>query len=174
MALRMNKAYTNAYVKDEMFESLEEFIGKEYSTKYKKSITPLNWLKTMTIRIIHSPGRNIDFIIRQEEDMRFLVLKKTCDVGTVRGPVIELDSLIKLMASLFPDKLINVLCKGEIIKNNPSHKFKYILSFLMDKSLRSILKNLLFFILKVIGKSLFSFLQYSKKLQPATVDNKSE
>ena len=174
MALRMNKTYTNTDVKDEMFESLEEFIGKEYSTKYKKSITPLNWLKTMTIRIVHSPGRNIDFVIRQEEDMRFLVLKKTCDVGCVRGPVIELDNFIKLMASLFPDKLINVLCKGEIIKNNPSHKFKYILSFLMDKSLRGILKNLLLFILKVIGKSLFSFLQYTKKLQPATVDSKSE
>jgi hypothetical protein len=161
-------------IKDEMFESLEEFIGKEYSTEYKKSITPLNWLKTMTIRIVHSPGRNIDFIVRQEEDMRYLILKKTCDIGPAKGPVIAIDDFIKLMRSLFPDKLINVLCKGEIIKNNPSHKFKYILSFLMDKSLRSLLKNLLFFILKIIGKSLFPFSPYSKKVQPATVDSKSE
>ncbi len=87
----------------------------------------------MTLRIVHSPGKNIDFVIRQEEDMRYLVIKKTYHVGPVRGPVIELDNFIKLTASLFPDKLINVMCKGEMIKNNPSHKFKYILSMLMDK-----------------------------------------
>ncbi|MHC4267156.1 MAG: B12-binding domain-containing radical SAM protein [Planctomycetota bacterium] len=174
MVLRMNKAFTNTDMKDAMFEPLEDLIGKEFSTKYRKSITPLNWLKTMTIRFVHSPGRNIDFIIRQEEDMRYLVLKKTYDVGPVKGPVIELDNFIKLSESLFPDNLINVMCKGEIIKNNPSRKFKYILSLMMDKSLQGILKNLFLFLLKVTGKTLFSFSHYTKKLQPATADGKSE
>ena len=122
-------------IKDYLFEYLEAgcvSLTRPYS---RKPPLLLRWFREITIRFRHSPGRNVDFLITQTKDSRFMLGKRTGERGLVRGFTFDLDKIIKIGEKMSADKAILITCKLETIKNNPKRRMRNIFSFLVSKEL---------------------------------------
>lgn len=144
IVIRMHKTITDNEVKDLIFEFFRASLGKKDShgsKKPPKNIIPfLASLRNITIRIMHSPNRNIDFIIMQDRDVRYISVEETDDTGPVNGPVIALDEVIKFIKVLFSDshfidRFASVLARREIARGNPYEKLKGIILLTSDRNI---------------------------------------
>jgi magnesium-protoporphyrin IX monomethyl ester (oxidative) cyclase len=163
-ALNLKKRHSIEEIKELLFEFFTANTGREISRPYPmKPPILLRWVNKLTIRIVHSKGKNIDFNITQEKDSRHLMVEATKDKGHVNGLVLTIDEIMKLCRRVSPEKAVLLSCKMESVKNNPKNRVSRIINLFKDRDLASYFFFIGWFILWKTLSGTIAFLIHSAK-----------
>lgn len=156
---KVDKANSREDIKDYIYESVKagtENLSREY---FAKPPLALKWFKEITIRIRHSQYKNIDFLISQNKDKRRIVARESSKDKLINGFIIDLKDAVKLGERIPGNRLVSILCKGEILKSlkhNPVRRLKYALSYIADKEVIETLFYILLYVAPIVTKGLLS------------------
>ena len=162
--LSLNNRHSREEIKELLFEFFTANTGREISRPYPmKPPVLLRWFNNLTIRIVHSRGKNIDFNITQKKNSRHLIIGATKDKGHVNGLVLTIDEIMKLCRKVSPEKAMLLACKIEPIKNNPKNRASNIINLFRDTKLASTIFFVSWFVLRKTLSGTISFLLHSAK-----------
>jgi hypothetical protein len=120
IAARTNTTYTQEEIKDFIFDVTLVGAGKELEgTKLRRAPLLAKWFGSLTIRVRHSQGRNVDFIVMPLGSSRRVCLCETMDTGPVKGPLLDLDEIVRLGNRIPPARVAAHISKGGILGLNP-------------------------------------------------------
>ncbi|HHL39502.1 MAG TPA: radical SAM protein [Deltaproteobacteria bacterium] len=133
----VDRSASREEIKEYLFEAIAA--GAEGLERTFEAEAPLllRLFGELTIRIRHSPGRNIDFFIRQEGVRRSVLARRTGDDGFVRGVTIDLDSVMELGERLGTERLSALSCRAEIVKalaGDRRRRLAYVMSLLRERA----------------------------------------
>ncbi len=150
---RLNRENSRDEIKDLIFYALETGATGLSRRIPVKPLFILRLFKDITIRIRHSPGKNLDFSLSQDKDARYVKARLNNDQKGVRGITLNIDKAMRLGERASVNQYAAIACKFEILKNlkkNPMKKWRYLLTILFSREFMSILCHGLFYILSTL------------------------
>lgn len=134
--LRVNKTLDGPAVASIMFEAFQRYVETNPRIEYrpKASSSPLK--QPLALSIVRSSGDRIDFVIRQEGELRFMTIRKGTGVNSGSGPVIRLDEVVEAAWSISMDVLMRLLYRNELIRNNPGQTSRQVIALFTDRDVR--------------------------------------
>jgi len=119
--MKVNKTLTENDVRNSLFDAFLMYQEKNPVIESENnSFSKKQWKETIIIRLEHSPEKAINFVFEQNGSRRSLSIVKRDSENSPPNAVISLDDLIVFSRSVSIDWMINVMCTGEILKNNPN------------------------------------------------------
>ena len=142
--LRVNKNLSLQEIGDLLFNALLRFHAEKNGV-LEMAAPPSckKLLKPLVIRLRHSAGLSIDYVLSEKGSNRVLTMIKRqgTSIPPAEGPEIRLDKLVECACSVSMDKLMSVLYRNEWIRNNPGKMTGQLLGLLADREVLGLAAN---------------------------------
>jgi anaerobic magnesium-protoporphyrin IX monomethyl ester cyclase len=127
IAASLNTATTAEEIKDFIFDATLVGAGKDLGgSKPGRAPLLVKWFGSLTIRIRHSPGRNVDFIVTPLGRTRRVSICEATDTEPVKGPLLDLDDIINLGKKIPLARIAAHIHKGGILELSPHPSLRNI------------------------------------------------
>jgi anaerobic magnesium-protoporphyrin IX monomethyl ester cyclase len=136
--MRVNKNLTSQQITDLIFNALQRLLDNEQGEIEQPALPSCKRLqKPLTLRIRHSPGKSITFILHERDGNRTLKMtpQNSAAISLISGPEIRLNQLVDCACSLSMDTLMSALYRNEWMRNNPGRVTGQLLSILADREI---------------------------------------
>jgi hypothetical protein len=133
IAAGLNAANTTEDIKDFIFDATLVGAGKDVEgTKPRRTPLLVKWFGSRTIRVRHSPSRNVDFIITPLGGTRRVSICETTDTDPVKGPLLDLDEIVSLGKRIPLARMAAHIHKGGILEFSPRPSLRNIRLLITD------------------------------------------
>jgi magnesium-protoporphyrin IX monomethyl ester (oxidative) cyclase len=134
---KVNKTLDGPEVSSIIFEAFERYLSTNPRIEYapKPSSAPLK--QPMVISLEHPSGQRIDFVIRQQGELRVMTMRRVGAGAPAPGPVIRLAEVVEAAWAVSMDILMRMLYRNELMRNNPGRlSRRQALALLADSDVR--------------------------------------
>jgi magnesium-protoporphyrin IX monomethyl ester (oxidative) cyclase len=132
--MQVNKTLKRADIRDAIYEAFERYMKTKPVIEYQhKKLAEKKLKGDIVISIQHSPDKAIDLVIQQQGDKRTLSMRPHAPGCPPCDAAIRLDDLITSAASISMDRMMNLLCRNELIRNNPDRLTSQLFGMLTDR-----------------------------------------
>ncbi len=120
IAARVNTANNREDIKDFIFDATLVSTGKDLEgTAPRRAPLLVKWFGSLTMRVRHSPGRNVDFTVTPLGGTRRVSICETTDTGPVKGPLLDLEEIARLGQRVPLERMAAHIHKGGILELSP-------------------------------------------------------
>jgi magnesium-protoporphyrin IX monomethyl ester (oxidative) cyclase len=148
---RLNKTSREEDIKMFIFEMLLAAVGTKHDRKKTEKNLWMRWAKKITVRVLHSPGRGVDFKMTERKDRRAMFIE-SFDENTPADFVIKLDRIIRMGKALYPGRLVTLFYKWYTVENLSEKNLRNILPLFTRKDFLIAYLHLLCAVSAVISK----------------------
>jgi len=141
--MRVNMSLGEKEISEAVFDAYLSYLGTNPVIDCTIADSGTKPQQAIVVRLQHSPSRAIDCVIEQKGDRRTLSMVTRFDGKPSIGPIIRLDELVAAVCSVSMDTLMHLLCRVELISNNPVRLADQLFPLFGDREVRSMAGKLL-------------------------------
>ncbi len=116
---KVNKTLDSPTVASIIFEAFVRYLETHPRIEYRQKPGAAPLRQPLAFSLLYSGGQRIDFMIRQQGEVRMLSMAKVSSGLPASGPVVRLDDVVDMAWEVSMDVLMRLLYRNELMRNNP-------------------------------------------------------